>query len=167
MFRAFEEANVTGVRVGSWGNCAINTWQAGADWSQLRELETSIRDLYTRYPSGVALIVLIEPGAPLPTAEHRKELESFYLRVTPILRAVAQVVEGTGMWAVAGRSVMAALRLVQRRPYPTRVFSEINEALGWLEPHLENPGGAGVQDSQQGLCAMVDSLRGQPERMAL
>ena len=58
----------------------------------------------------------------MPTAEQRKELEKLYGRSGPILRSVAQVVEGTGMWAVMGRSVMAALRLVQRRPYPTRVF---------------------------------------------
>jgi hypothetical protein len=157
---------VSGARIGTWGNCVINTWQGVPDPQQIAKIENAIRVTHTAYPSGVSLLVLIESGAPMPTADQRKELENFYVRCAPQFRCVAQVVEGTGMWAVMGRSVMAALRLVQRRPYPNKVFSDLNEALAWLEPHVENPG-ANVQDPHAGLKATVDSLRGPKPRVAL
>ena len=51
------EVSVSGIRLGVWGNCVINTWQDAAGHQGLTELEAKLRETHVRFPNGVSLIV--------------------------------------------------------------------------------------------------------------
>lgn len=129
--------SVEGLRLGSYGNCVVSIWSGEPTSLCIDAFERFARGLFEQWPSGICLFVLLEPGSPMPTSEQRREMDQYYLRVGHQVRAVAQVVEGGNLWAVMARSVMTALRLVQKAPYPMKVFAETREGAAWAVDYME------------------------------
>ncbi len=150
---------VDGQRFASYGNCVINTWAAALRAPHLEAFDLTAGKVAKRYPDGIVFFVIIEQGSPLLDAEQRKDIEAVYARWAPSMRAVAQVVEGGNLWSVTIRSLMTAIRLVQRRPYPTRVFTEVREGAEWIAPHLIAPAHDSGGDIVAGLVASITQLR--------
>jgi hypothetical protein len=147
------------LRLAAYGNCVINNWYDSPTMEQLAGFDAFIGKVAQQHPDGVLLFVLVEPGTPILSAEQRKEMEAIYARWSGKTRAVAQVVEGGNLWSLTARSVMTALRLVQRRPYPTRVFSEVGEGAEWTSQYVSRPDNDNARDATQGLMAEVQRLR--------
>lgn len=148
-----------GLRLAAYGNCVINNWYDQPAAGQMANFDAFIGKVAQQYPDGILLFVLVEPGTPILSAEERKEMEAIYAKWSPKTRAVAQVVEGGNLWSLTARSVMTALRLVQRRPYPTRVFSEVGEGAEWTSQYVSRPDNDNARDATQGLLAEVQRLR--------
>src|SRR5262245_16796261 len=58
-----------------------------------------------RHPTGISSVHIIAKNPPLPTAEARTRLGALTERFAPHLAGVGSVLEGTGFWASALRSV--------------------------------------------------------------
>ena len=148
--------HVPGLRLAAYGNCIINSWYDSPVAETFSAFDTFIGKVATQYPDGVLFFVLVEPGTPILNADQRKEMESIYSRWGSKMRAAAQVVEGGNLWSLTARSVMTALRLVQRRPYPTRVFSEVGEGAEWTSQYIASPDN---DNAAQGILSEVQRLR--------
>jgi hypothetical protein len=150
---------VDGLRLAAYGNCIINNWTGSPGKLQFAAFEEFISKVAQSWPDGILFFVVLEPGAPILNAEQRKEMEALYARWGPSMRATAQVVEGGNLWSLTARSVMTALRLVQRRPYPTRVFADVNEGAEWTSQYVARPDNDNSPDATQGLLAEIQRLR--------
>jgi hypothetical protein len=150
---------VAGLRLAAYGNCIINNWFDSPGVEQFAAFDGFIAKVAQQNPDGVLLFVLVEPGTPILNAEQRKEMEAIYSRWGPHMRAAAQVVEGGNLWSLTARSVMTALRLVQRRPYPTRVFSEVSEGAEWTAQYASRPDNDPHRDAKHGLLAEIQRMR--------
>jgi hypothetical protein len=153
-----------GARFGAYKNCVLNAWIGAPRAGQLTVLEEVMREVYAQHPSGIGLLVVVEPGAAMVDSERRKELDAFYGRWMSSLFVVAQVVEGGNLWSVTARSVMTAIRLVQRRSYPTKVFSEVEEGVEWMAPYLVAQSKAeDAASAARGLLEALGQLRAAPK----
>lgn len=150
---------VEGLRLAAYGNCIINNWIGSPGSLQMTTFDNFIGEVANQWPDGIMFFVLLEPGAPILNAEQRKEMEALYLRWGPKLRGTAQVVEGGNLWSLTARSVMTALRLVQRRPYPTRVFAEVDEGAEWAAQYLARPANDTSSNAVSGLLGEIQRLR--------
>lgn len=154
-----ERVTIDGVRLAAYGNCIINSWYGVAGKEQLAAFEKCIEQVDKSFPDGIVFFVVVEPGAPILTAEQRKEMEQIYARFSPRLRGAAQVVEGGNLWSLTARSVMTALRLVQRRPYPTRVFSDVLEGAEWAAQYVARPENDNSESGKEGLLHEIKRMR--------
>jgi hypothetical protein len=152
-----------GARFGLFGNCVIIAW-LGPSRSEHREtFDELMREAATKHAQGVVMFVALESGAVMTDAGQRRDSEAAYARWATSIRAVAQVVEGGNLWAATARSVMTATRLVERRPYPTRVFSDPRDAARWCTPHLVLPlDQTSGLDPAETLLHELRDLRAQP-----
>ncbi len=101
-------------------------------------IEQCGRDLIARNATGIAALVIIPSVAKPPPDEVRKAISNLMTRVGADLRCACWLVEGTGFRAAAVRAALASLQLVVRSSYPTRVCATIEDAIGWIIPHLDN-----------------------------
>jgi hypothetical protein len=157
---SFEPCLVDGVRLTAYQNCAISIWQQkpGAEVTGgIAKLNELVEHLASRHAGNVVKVVVITPGNPLPNSAQRKELEAFYARWN--WQAVVQVAEGIDLWSVTARSVMTAMRLVQRKAYPNRVFADADEASQWASEYIARGDGQSLADAASGLVKAIESLR--------
>src|SRR5687768_8316339 len=82
-----------GLRLAAYGNCVINNWVGAPAKEQMAAFESYLNTVSKTCQDGIVFFVVLEPGAPILTAEQRKEMEALYARWGPSLRATAQVVE--------------------------------------------------------------------------
>jgi hypothetical protein len=150
---------IDGLRLTAYGNCIINNWYGSPGPEHFSAFNNFITQVAQQNSEGILFFVLIDPGAPILNAEQRKEMEGIYARWGSALRACAQVVEGGNLWSLTARSVMTALRLVQRRPYPMRVFAEVGEGAEWTAQYVRRPANDPARDAAQGLAAEIQRLR--------
>lgn len=153
--------SVGGLRLATFGNCVINSWWQPPSAVEFKALNDYTANLAERFPSGITMLVVLEPGCPFLDSAQRREMEDYYARFQPHLRGVAQVVEGGNLWSVTARSVMTAMRLVQKRPYPTKVFSDIEEGTEWLGAYVSAGSGQDMPATEagNGLLRCVARLR--------
>jgi hypothetical protein len=153
---------VGGMRIATFEDCIITTWSGDAELVQFTSLEDFTLTFAAGCAHGITLLVVVEPGTPFLDSSQRRQAEGYYERFQPILRAVAHVVEGGNLWSVTARSVMTAMRLVQRRPYPIKVFSDVAEGAEWLGPHIKTKSGEKLVGAEAGnaLLRTVVNVRG-------
>lgn len=157
---AFEPCFVDGARVAAYQNCAISIWQQqpGTEVTGgIAKINELVEQLVSRYEGNVVMFAVIMPGNPLPNGAQRKELEAFYARWN--WQAVVQVAEGVDLWSVTARSVMTAMRLVQRKPYPNRMFADVEEASQWASEYIARSDGQSFADAATGLAKAIENLR--------
>lgn len=164
MSNEFERCVVDGVMFAAYQNCAINVWAAPSSEvrAAIAKKDELIGYVSSKFREGAVMIIVITPGHPLPNASQRKDLEAFFARWTASWRAIAYVAEGTDLWSMTARTVMTGMRLVQRRNYPTKVFSEVSEAARWAAEYVIKPPGKSADDVVQAVEQIVEDLRRMP-----
>jgi hypothetical protein len=116
-----------------WRGIGIVVWatQATALHAQeMAKLSEEIGKTHTR-GSNVSLAV---NRAPLPTYEARRALHELTLRYEKNIICSATLIEGTGFWASAVRSLVTSLHLVGRWSFDLKTFSDIDTLSEWLAP---------------------------------
>jgi hypothetical protein len=128
---------VEGLALAAYGNCLIKVWSGRALAPQIEALNAFADQHCEMWPQGATCLVIVQDGCPMPGAEERKNISAFYKRVAPRMQAIAQVAEGSSLWAVMARSVFTALTLMEKRPYPNQVFALPSEGIDWLSAHMK------------------------------
>jgi hypothetical protein len=154
-----EQVITGGVRLAAYGNCVINNWIGSPGSKEFAAFDAYLSKVAAHHKEGIIFFVVLEPGAPILNAEQRKEMEAVYSRWGPSMRAAAQVVEGGNLWSLSARSVMTALRLVQRRSYPTKVFADVEEGAEWVAPYVVRPQNDNASGAPSGIIAEIQRLR--------
>jgi hypothetical protein len=153
---------MAGARFAVCGNCILSTWMGPPRADHLARFDELMVRLSAQYAQGVVMFVTLEPGAMMTDARERRDTEAAYTRWAHAFKAVAQVVEGHNLWAATARSIMTAMRLVDRKPYPIKVFSDTREAARWCAPHVLLPDELVGNDPALALCEELTALRALP-----
>jgi hypothetical protein len=151
-----------GLRFAAHANAAIAVWGEYRSKSVtlgVAKQSELVANVLSRYPEGVVLVVVVVPGAEVPNSAQRQEIEAFFTRWAPSLRALVEVVEGHDLWSITNRSIMTAMRLVQRRPYPKKLFSEVSEGVKWAAEYTSKAPGESTAEAAQNLEKAIDELR--------
>jgi hypothetical protein len=97
--------------------------------------EGRLRALATRR-GGFAVVVLVEPSAPLPDSSVRREASRLWKETATDLRAHAIVLGGDGFWAAAVRSAAAAIMTIGDERVPRTVVGSDREGISFVARHL-------------------------------
>jgi hypothetical protein len=92
--------------------------------------------LAREYPRSVASIIIIDGSAKPPGEEIRNVIKASISKAAPNIRALAQVVEGSGFTSAAKRSALSFITLVARFPCPVKIFGTRREAAYWIRERL-------------------------------
>lgn len=121
---------------------------------KLRELHN---ERLAKRPGKHALVAIVEGGAtPRLDEEARSEMTERTRATRDRTVALAVVMSDQGFVAAMIRSILAGLLLVQRAPYPHKVFGTLREAASWLAPLT---GSLSAQDIVQA-CSIVRAKKG-------
>ena len=117
-------------------NVYITAWWGETTVPRLRRVGEIQNELARKWPKGfVALALIRSANANLP-ADVRAEAEKLSKEPAANLKAIAQIIYGTGFAAAAIRSVATGMVLIARHPRPTKIFGTLEAAATWLVPHM-------------------------------
>lgn len=116
----------------TWDRCVGVIWRRETTARGVEALSAAYRDHASRYPSGVYLLTIIEPGAPMPAPAERESIAVFLRMCGGRTRMSAVVIEGSGFRAAAVRSVVTGMAMLVRLPYPHEIFGSLEQAARWL-----------------------------------
>lgn len=144
-------------RAATWRSVHLNVYTGKPekdDLDRLAEAQHRMREVLGGN-ARVGVFGLAEGGLELPDAEVRRYGSKLQSEMSPNLYGSATVLSGGGFWVSAAISVVNTMMLVARPPTPARVFSDIEQACGWLAD-------LGGEDPSEMLAAM-NRLRAEPE----
>jgi hypothetical protein len=95
---------------------------------ELEEIEPDVEKLWKRLGRKIVYLTVVPPDAPVPSADERKALDAFALRIRPWVDHAYLVLEGEGFKASIQRSVVIGLTLFKERGYTT-ICKDVPEAI--------------------------------------
>jgi hypothetical protein len=119
-----------------WRNIFALVDQGSGSASDYPVLEGMVREQGKRHPGGLGCLVIIPSLANPPPEDVRRAIREVLANLSPQLRCLCWLVEGTGFRAAAVRATLVGLRVFSRQPYVTSVASDMTESLQWLLAHL-------------------------------
>ncbi|MCA9707654.1 MAG: hypothetical protein KDK70_17525 [Myxococcales bacterium] len=125
-----------GVLVASWRNVVLNVGKGSPSADHIDTVRRLVDDLLSKYPDGIGMMLMVYNASLFPHADGRNRTNELFREVGPRLQGVAAVVEGTGFWASAVRSVITGFTLVSRTKFPLKTFGSVDDASAWLVPLL-------------------------------
>jgi hypothetical protein len=117
-------------------NVYITAWWGETTAARLRRVGEIGDELARQWPRGFVTLALIRAANAYLPANARAEAEKLSKSPSPNLKAIAQVIYGTGFKAAAIRSLATGMVLLARSKRPTKVFGTLESASTWLVPHM-------------------------------
>lgn len=117
--------------VGAYGPVHLCVYRDGLTAEGLEAANGHHQALMARHPRTFVLGMAL-PNLPLPPAEVRQRGAQLIQENGPHVEAAAMVLEGSGFWASAVRSVMTASFALARQPYPSKAFATGLDAATWI-----------------------------------
>jgi hypothetical protein len=115
-------------------NVVVTAWSGPPTLAKLESVGDAQRQANRRCANGFVAISLIRHISLKMSPEIRVAAERLSKEPPHGLRAVAQVVYGTGFASATMRSVVTGFQLITRRDHPMKVFADLDAAAEWLEP---------------------------------
>jgi hypothetical protein len=140
-------------------NVGVLSWRDAPNVVQLRAHDRVGKQLQRAHRSGTLLINLVHSGTPNFTPEVTQETARIVRQEAFYDLGAANVLLVGGLGGVAARAFLSTALLVSRSPRPTRVFSNIPEAIDWSWAMLQNGGLKWSMDELTALCD--EASRGQ------
>ncbi len=116
----------------TWKRVAIAIIRVETTLDGVKKLRQLCDAMGRQHPGGMLLLSIVEPDAPMPPPEVRSAMASFLAGLAGQVVASAVVYEGGGFRAAAVRGVVTGLSLVNKLPYPHKIFSTVNAAVNWF-----------------------------------
>ncbi|HEY7954551.1 MAG TPA: hypothetical protein VII38_04625 [Polyangia bacterium] len=123
----------------TWHELLLVCWRQSPTLAALDDVHEATRRLLVAHPEGVGVLGIAQSGMPMIGAAERGRAADLLKDFGKKMRCLASVIEGEGFWAGTTRSVMTAITLMARPPCPTRIFSTVSDAAGWMAPSLGAP----------------------------
>lgn len=146
----------------SLDNLITATWFAEPTLGRLRALYHTTKSVKAKNPKGCAYAGLIIGGTPRFSAEVRNEAKRITAHVDHRDLAAAHIILIDGLIGSAVRGFLGATVLLGRPKEPTKVFSNISDAVRWLAPLLRVEGAP--QWSIERLTSHLESARLPPDK---
>jgi hypothetical protein len=142
-----------------WRGIGIVVWATQATAPHVQEMVKLTEEIGKSHLRG-SHVSLVVNRAPLPTYEARRAIHALTLRYEKNTICSATLIEGTGFWTSAVRSLVTSLHMVGRWSFELKTFSEIDALSDWLAPiHAR---GAGIDVPPQELAGALAWVLGQP-----
>lgn len=90
-----------------------------------------------RFTNGFCALAIMHLNALDLPPEARAEAKQMSDNPGSNLKAIAQVILGTGFGAAATRAVASGLMLVRKTKVPTKLFDDVASGLTWLMPNIK------------------------------
>jgi hypothetical protein len=113
-------------------NVTIFVWRDQPTRDALLRLQQAAEPRAKQYPEGVSDVHVVVGRITLPDDSTRQALIRISKLAAPHLAAVAVVVEGTGFWASALRSLITSIRVVLPGTFEMALFGTTEELVRWL-----------------------------------
>ncbi|GEM_PF-6454933 len=148
------ETEYSGERIlfGTSGNLLVSVWRDAPDLPSMVLVRESAESMALRWPQGFAYINVVASGKPRFSEAVRRETREFMRSITPL--ATAHVLLLPGFLKVAVSSFINTALLLARPSAPTRIFSDLDAGLDFVEPLLAAGGQSWTREQ---LRAAVDS----------
>jgi len=117
--------------LGSRDNALIVIWRGAPNCRALDGVRRSAEALLEKFPGGIGILG-VSGEMPLDCADDRQRLAPLLGDLGRRMLGMASVIEGSDRM----RSVMSCINLVMRQHCPLRIFSTVDEGVGWLAPLL-------------------------------
>lgn len=143
------------VVVALWSNVFLTLWRGTATVEQLRRIGAYHREVDSAFPGGFcALAVMSSSGLRMPP-DVRAEAEGLAKHPGRNLRAIAQVITGTGFAVAATRAIASGFALVRNAKVPSRFFGDIPSAARFVMPFVA-PGPKGLALRSEDLALAIE-----------
>ncbi|CAN5584309.1 hypothetical protein BH09MYX1_BH09MYX1_54110 [soil metagenome] len=119
-------------------NVGVLSFRDAPNVMQLRAHDRVGKQLQRTHKQGTMLVNLVHSGTPNFTQEVTKETARIVRQEQFYDLGAANVLLVGGLGGVAARAFLSTALLVSRSPRPTRVFSNLNEAIDWTIAMLQN-----------------------------
>ncbi len=117
-------------------NVYITAWWGETTAARLKRVGEIQTELARKWPAGFVALALIRSSNANMPADARAEAEKLSKEPAMNLKAIAQVIYGSGFAAAAIRSVATGMVLIARSPRPTKIFGTLENAATWLAPRM-------------------------------
>ena len=118
-------------------NIYLTAWWGETTVARLRRVGEIGHELARQWPKGfVALALIHSKNAPSLPPDVRAEAQKLSREPAANMRAIAQVIYGSGFVAAAVRSIATGMVLLSRSRKPTKIFGTLERASTWLVPHV-------------------------------
>lgn len=125
----------------AYRNVLITSWTAQGTGELIAAMQRPLAEFIAQHPEGISNVHIIAAGLPLATSEARAALGVLMKKHDGDLACVGTVLEGTGFWASATRSMIMGLQLLASSSFPMRTFGSDAELTAWLpKPHAQRTG---------------------------
>ncbi|HXU74467.1 MAG TPA: hypothetical protein VN947_34470 [Polyangia bacterium] len=128
---------------GTWHNVFVTMWRGRATLETMKRVSAVQGQLDKRFGGGYCALAVLSMSSLRMDAEMRDEAKRLTDNPGPSLRAIAQVILGTGLGAATTRMVASGLMLVRRSKTPSKLFDDVASAASWLLPHIRAAAGEG------------------------
>jgi hypothetical protein len=131
----------TGYLFSAHRNVLIACWTAQGTTPLVEAFGHVLDSFVTQHAEGVSTVHVISAGLPLATAGAREVLSALMKKHGVVMACVGTVLEGTGFWASATRSMIVGLQLLAPNSVAMRTYASIAEVAAWLpKPHAQRTG---------------------------
>lgn len=143
-----DSAHATGVS----GALLMSLWRTATTHEAMLRFHNFAAKAVASRKDPVAFLTVVEANADLPDPSARDELAAMFRKLAESVACSALVFEGQGFKAAAVRGITTGVNLVARQPFPHKVFSNVDEAGGWL---VKNSSGlVSIGDAVDGIATM-------------
>lgn len=105
--------------------------------SRYDEIELAMKAQAKAFPTGIACLVILPPGARPPPDDVKARVKGLLSGMAPQMSCLAYVIEGNGFKAVAARAALVGMKVFMSRPYPVYVETSMPAVLHKILPHLK------------------------------
>ena len=122
-------------------NVLIASWTAQGTGPLIAALGRALDAFAEQHPEGFSNLHIIAAGLPLADSEARAALGALMKTHDKALATVGTVLDGTGFWASATRSLIMSLQLLTPSTFAMRTCGSDPELAAWmLKPHAQRTG---------------------------
>jgi hypothetical protein len=151
------ESDREGFFLASYADAQICVWGRQGTTPMAESLERASARLARAFPDGVLCLHIIVNTPPLPEPDARRRIGEVMLRHAAAISCFGLVLEGTGFWASAVRTMVAGMVFIAPAPIRLQVFAKVDEAVLWAAgAHREH---TGRSLSPGELCRHAGALR--------
>jgi hypothetical protein len=118
------------------GRFGVHVFEGHLPVSDMDRMQKLGDEWFRKNPGKLVELVIVYPSRAMMSAEERHRMTQLIKRWEAHRVAAATVILATGMLGAVQRSVLTGLLMIAPPPHPSKVFSDLSEAVTWLLPHV-------------------------------
>jgi hypothetical protein len=121
----------------TWDKLFMVVWKRNVTVMAAQTIRNQLKEFIAIVPGRrVALLTVVEQGAPLPSSDARAALANILRSCRDDLICSAVAMEGSGFVVAAQRAVAIGLSMVAKQPFPHRIFASPQQAGEFVAEHF-------------------------------